>query len=84
MATVGAPDCGNPRRMTGSRQPVVHRGANPTAFQRQFALALMPRDQQQNPVTGGNRPLQSSVDRLPSAIEAVAMQIQRSVRLDPA
>lgn len=84
MATVGAPDCGNPRRMAGSRQPVVHRGANPAAFQRRFALALMPSDQQQNPVSGGDRPLQSTVNRLPCAIQAVAMQIQRAVRLDPA
>ena len=84
MATVGAPHCGNPRRMAGSRQPVVHRGANPAAFQRRFPLALMPRDKQQYPVSGGNRPLQSAVNRLPCAIEAVAMQIQRPVRLDPA
>lgn len=70
--------------MAGSRQPVVDRGANPAAFERRFALALMPRDQQQYPVSGGNRALQSAIDRLPCPIEAVAMQIQRPVGLDPA
>jgi hypothetical protein len=70
--------------MAGSRQPVVHRSAYSAAFQRRLALALMSGDQQQDPVSGSNRPLQSMVNCLPRTIEAVAMQIQRPVGHDPA
>jgi hypothetical protein len=55
MATVSAPHCRDARGMTGSRQPVVHRSANPATFQRRLAMALVPRDQQKDPVPSGNR-----------------------------
>jgi len=61
----------------------VNRGPNSAALQRRFALTLMAGNQQHDPVPGGNRPLQSKVNRLPCTIEAVAMQIQRSVGIDP-
>jgi len=83
MAPVSTPDRGDSRRMARGREPVMHGGPNPAALQRRFALALMSRNQQQNALPGGNRALQSKVDRLPGAIEVVAVQIEHPVRIDP-
>jgi hypothetical protein len=69
--------------MAGSRQPIVNRGPNSAARQRRLTLALMACNQQQDPVPASNRPLQSQVNGLPRAVEAVAMKIKRPVRLDP-
>jgi hypothetical protein len=70
--------------MAGSRQPIVHSGPNPASHERGIALPLMSGDQQQNPVAGIDRAFQGSIDRLPGAIEAVPVKIERPVRLDPA
>jgi len=57
-------------------------GPNSTPLQRRFAVALVPRDQQNDPVPRGDRTLQPAVDRLPGSIEAVAVKVNRSVWLN--
>jgi hypothetical protein len=57
---------------------------DPAALQRRFALPLMTRDKQQNPVSCRNRPLQRMIDRLPGSLKTMAVQIKRSIGCDSA
>ena len=41
-------------------------------------------DQEQDTVAGGDRALQSAIDRVPCAVKAMPMQVERAVGLDPA
>jgi len=84
MTAVGAPHRCNARGMARYRQPVVDSSADSAPLQRRFFLALMPGDQQQDPVAGGNCPLKAKVDRLPCPIQAVAVQIQCPIGINPA
>jgi len=84
MALVCAPYRSNARSMARMGQPIMHDGANSAAHDWRFALALMPCNQKQNPVASGNRSLQRSIDFFPCSIQAMAMQIEYSVRLHPA
>lgn len=58
-------------------------GADSATFNRWIALALMARDQQQDPVAGRDRSLQRPVDRIPGAIKSVPMQVEHSVGVNP-
>jgi len=62
----------------------MNRGANSSPFQRRLPLALMTGDQEQDAVAGRNRTLERPIDLHPGAIEAVAVKVERPVRLDPA
>ena len=84
MAPVSRPYRGDARRMTGRRQPVVYGGANSPARQRRLAVPVVPRNQQQDPVSRGNCSLQPMVDCLPRPIEAVPVEIEDSIGFDPA
>jgi hypothetical protein len=57
---------------------------DPAPFQRRFALPLMTRDKQQNPVACRNRSVQLMIDRLPGSLQTMAMQIERSIWGDSA
>lgn len=59
-------------------------GPDSSPLERRIAPSFMAGDEEQDPVSGTNRALQRAVDRLPCAVEAVAVQIERSVGLDPA
>ena len=54
MTAMGAPYRGNPWRVAGGRQPVMHRGANPTPFERGISASLMAGNEQQNPFARSN------------------------------
>ena len=62
----------------------MHRGTNPASFEGRISAPLMARDEQQNPFAGGNCTLQRAIDRVPSAIETVPVQVHHPVRIDPA
>ena len=83
MAAVSTPYRGNPRGMARCRQPVMNGGPDSAAFQWRLALALMPCDEEQHPVSCSNRALQPMIDGLPGAIETVAVEIDRSIGHDP-
>lgn len=83
MAPVRAPHRGDARGMARNGKPIMDRGPDSSTLKRRIALPLMPCDQQENTVASCDRPLQGAVDRFPSAIKAMAVQIQRPVRLDP-
>ena len=68
--------------MTGNRQPVVNRGANPPPFEARLAASFMARNEEQNPVARRDRSLQRMVDRFPGAVEAVAVEVERPVRVN--
>ena len=72
------------QRMPGMGQPIMDRGPDPASFERRVPLPLMAGNQQQNPVPGSDRPLQRAVNGIPSAIEAVAVEIEDPVGIDPA
>ena len=83
VASMSAPHRGDPGRVAGNRQPVVNCRPDSTPFERRLAPSLMTRDQEQDPVARGDRSLQRPVDRLPGAVQAVAVEVQRAIRLDP-
>ena len=84
MPAMGAADRGDVSGMPGNRQPIVNRGTYPSPHQRRVAAAFMPGDQQDHSVTLRNRTFQLPVNRFPSPIEAVTVQVEDSIRLDPA
>jgi len=84
MTAVGASNSSDARGVARYRQPVVDSSADSAPLQRRFSLALVPGDQQQDPVAGGNCPLEAKVDRLPCPIQAVAVQIQCPIGINPA
>ena len=53
----------------------MHGGANSPSFERRLALSLMPGDEEQDAITSGDRALKPPVDRLPCAVEAVAVEV---------
>ena len=68
--------------MAGGSEPVVDRGADPASFQRRFAFAFMPCDQEENSVPGFNRAFKRAIDRFPCAVEAMAVKVEDAIRLD--
>ena len=83
MATVSAPDRRDPRRMAGNRQPIMNGGPDPATSKGRFAFALMPRNQQQNAVSGCNGSLQCPIDRLPGPVQRMAVEVEHPVRFQP-
>ena len=84
MATVSAPDRRDPRRMAGNRQPIMNGGSDPATNKGRLAFAFMPRNQQQNAVSGCNGSLQCPIDRLPGPVQRMAVKVEHSVRFQPA
>lgn len=84
MAAVRTPHRSDARGMAGNRQPVMNGGPDAPPFQRRLSLALMPRDEEQDAVTGRDRTLQCPVDRVPRPIQAVPVKVHDPVGLDAA
>ena len=83
MSAVRNPHRSDTSCMARSGQPVVYGGTDFPALNGRFSLALMPRNQQQNPVAGRDRALKCPVDRIPGAIEAMTMQVEDPIWVDP-
>lgn len=81
---MSAPDCGDGAGVPRSGEPMLDRGTNPPANERRIALTPMPGDEQYQPVTAGNRLLETAIDRPPGGIEAMPVQIDHPVRRDGA
>lgn len=82
MTPVRSPYCGDSRSMARRRQPVVHRGSNPSALHRRFARPRVTGNQQDDPLAARDCPLESKVDCSISAVEIVAVEVERPVRAD--
>ena len=82
MTPVRAPDGRDPVRMPRHRQPVVDRGPDLAALHRWFTRPRVSGDEEDDPLAASDRPLQAAVDGLPSAVQAVAVQVQRTVDCD--
>ncbi len=82
MAAMRRAHCGDLRRVSRRRQPVVDRGANPAAHDRRIAPSLMPGNQQYDAVPRGNGALQHMIDRGPGTIEVMAMEVEGAVGAD--
>lgn len=83
MTAVCTPYRSNARRVAGSRQPIVDSGPDPATFQGWIALSFMPGDQQHDTLATCYGPLQCPVDRQPGAIQAMAVEIEHAIRVDP-
>lgn len=68
--------------MARRRQPVVDRGADPTALDRRLAAPLMPGNQKHDAISGVDRLLERSVDRFPRPVEVMAVKVERPVGLE--
>jgi hypothetical protein len=84
MAPVRAAHGGNIRRVARGREPVVNDRSDRASADRRLPGALVAGDQQQDAVAARDGLLERSVDRAPCAVEAHAMKIDDSVRLDRA
>ena len=84
MTPVGTANGSDLRGMPRSLQPVVDGSADLAALNRRIAGPGVARDQQDNPVAGGDRPLQPAVDRRPCPVEIEAVKVDNAVGLDGA
>ena len=84
MASVGAPNGSNPRRMARRRKPVVNGGADASALDRRIARPVVAGDQQQHAIPGRNRLLEPAIDRLPCSVEVHPVEIEHPIGLDRA
>lgn len=82
VAAVCAPDRGDISSVPRSGEPVVNRGPNLAALDRRFAGPMVAGDEQENPLITANRKRQSTVDRVPRAVEIHSVEIKYPVRLD--
>jgi len=81
MTAVRAANGGNPTGVSGSGQPIVNGGADPSALDWRVARPMMPGDQQHDTVAGRDRLLQRLIDRVPGTVEGLAVQIDDAVGL---
>ncbi len=82
MAPVGSADRGDPRRMARSGEPIMDRGSDASALDWGLSRPRMPGDQQQHPVSGHDRSLQSGIDRAPGSIEIETVKVEHTIGLD--
>lgn len=66
------------------RQPVMNRRSNSPANQGWVALALVTRDEQQDPFPGTGGAIEREINFCPGPIKAVPVKVKDAVRLDPA
>lgn len=78
---MGSADRCDASGMARNRQPVVNRRTDPAPHQRRVAATFMAGNQQDDPVSLGNRPIQRPIDRFPRPVEAVTMQVEDAVGL---
>ena len=84
MPTMGAADRGDVPGMAGNCQPIVHSGSDSAPDERWVAAALMTGNQQDHSIVLRDRALQRPVDGLPGPVEAMAMEVEDAIGLDPA
>jgi len=56
--------------------------SNATALDRRIAGAMVTSDQQNDPFSSSNRPLEAAVDRRPGLVEIHAVKIEHAVGFD--
>lgn len=84
MTAVRTANRGDIPGMARSGQPIVHGGANLAAQDWWFAGTMMSGNQQDDPLTRPDRPLEAAIDCSPSGIEAHSMEVEGPVRIDTA
>ena len=65
-------------------EPVVHRRANPPAFDRRIARPVMTGDEQDDALAAVDRSFERAVDRPPGVVEVEPVEIHDPIRLDRA
>jgi hypothetical protein len=84
MASMGASHGGNGRRVARQGQPVVNRGTDAASFDWRSSGAVMPGDQEDDPLAARKRLFKDAVDRAPGAVEVHPMQVEDPIGLDRA
>ena len=84
MAPVRTANGGNARRVPRSGKPIVNGRADAAALDRRLARPVMTGNEQDNPVAGVNRLLETAVDRAPRGVEGHAVEIERPIGLSRA
>ena len=74
----GANGC-DPVRVSGHRQPVVHRGPDLTPLHRWFARPMVTGNQQHHSIPCRNGQLECPIQRIPSFLEAVAVKVECAI-----
>jgi len=82
MTSVSAAHGGDVRGMARGGEPVVDRGADPPALDRRIARPVVTGNQQHHAVAGRYGAFETTVDRLPRAIEVHAVEVEHAVGLD--
>ena len=82
MASVGAANGRNPRRVARHREPVVDCGADSAALDRRIARPVVSGDQKQHAIPGRNCPFETAIDRPPRSVEVHPVEIEHSIGLD--
>ena len=81
VAPVRPADRRNLRRMAGYCEPVVNRGANPSALDGRVARSMVASDQQHDALVIRDRLIERPVDRRPGRVQAHAMEVEDAIRL---
>ena len=81
MAPMCSANRGDAPGMARCREPVVDRRADLPALNRRLTRTMVSGNQQNDPVSPGNRILEATIDRTPCLVEIHAVQIEDSVRV---
>lgn len=84
MPLVRAAHGGNSRGVARGFQPVVNRGPDPATLDWGIAASRMAGDEQDDPLAGCDRQLESDVNCTPRAIQGHPMKVDDAVRPDVA
>ena len=82
MPPVCATHGGNPRGVTGSREPVVNSSSNLATVDRWLAGAVVAGNEQHDPVAACDRLLKDAVDRVPRLVEIVTVEVEDAIGFD--
>jgi hypothetical protein len=78
----GAPNHRDFACVSRSREPVMHRSTDRTAPDRRLSGALMTGNQQDNPLSVGDRLIERSVDCAPGAVESHSVKVDDAIGSD--
>ena len=73
---------GNPRCVTRGRKPVVNCGSDFAAVDGRLSGAVVPGNEQHDPVAASNGMLQDAVDRAPRLVEIVTVEVEDAIGID--
>lgn len=79
---MGASNGGDLPSVAGGREPIVDGGANPPSLHRRVARPGMAGDQQKHPLGINERICKRAINRLPGALEVMAVQVDDPIGLD--